>query len=170
MIALIAALLLSQDPVQAADARERADGARRKCAGLVAGTDGLTTIGMAGSGDEYKLLLVVRDPAVKKAIQERLGGDQLDGIPILWSVRNATAVAQPPAPPAAAAAAPEPEPSAIEVDDSNTLDCRGRRRWERPEWWGKPRVVWEYTGRGWNGHKIPKSTWVYGYSRWWWRY
>jgi hypothetical protein len=176
MIALLAALLLTsfdpaqdkQDPVQAADARERADGARRKCAGLVAGTDGLSTIGMAGSGTEYRLLLVVRDPAVKKTLQDRLGGDQLDGIPILWSVRNATAVAQPPAPPAAAA--PEPEAPVVEIDDSTMLDYRGRRRWERPEWWGKPRVVWVWTGRGWNGHKIRKSYWVnYCYPRYWYR-
>ena len=178
MIALIAALFLAsfdpaqdkQDPIQAADARERADGARRKCAGLVAGTDGLSTIGMAGSGTEYKLLLVVRDPAVKKSIQDRLGGDQFDGLPILWSVKNPTAQALPPAPPATpAVAAPEPETPMVEVDDPNSLDYyrRGRYRWQRPEWWDRPRVVWEWTGRGWNAHKIPKSYWVYdGYPRW----
>src|SRR6185503_20863192 len=111
MIAIVAALLLAsaQDAVQAADARERADEARRKCAGLVAGMDGLSTIGMAGSGTEYKLLLVVRDPAAKKSIQDRLGGDRCDGLPIVWSVKNPTAQALP-----VAAAAPPPLPA---VDD-----------------------------------------------------
>ena len=159
MIALIAALLLTQDPVQAADARERADGARRTCAGLVAGTDGLSTIGMAGSGTEYKLLLVVRDPAVKKAIQDRLGGDQVNGIPILWSVKNPTATALP-APVVVAPTGPDPvDATPLDPNDPSTLDYH------------RPRVVWVYTGRGWNGHKIRKSYWAYyyWYPRWWWR-
>src|SRR5678810_208334 len=104
---LLAALLLAQDAAQPAEARERADGARRKCAAVIAGTDGLSTIGMAGSGTDYKILLVVRDPAVKKSIQDRLGGDVVDGIPLLWSVKNSTATAAP-APVPAPAVDPEP--------------------------------------------------------------
>src|SRR6185369_12636468 len=113
----LAALLLAQDAAQPADARERADGARRKCAAVIAGTDGLSTIGMAGSGTDYKILLVVRDPAVKKSIQDRLGGDAVDGIPLLWSVKNPTATAAPaplPAPPPAV----DPEPAAGTGDPS----------------------------------------------------
>ena len=159
---LLAALLLAQDAAQPADARERADGARRKCAAVIAGTDGLSTIGMAGSGTDYKILLVVRDPAVKKSIQDRLGGDAVDGIPVLWSVRNSAATVVAPPPPAPAVDS-EPE---TETSDPSTLDYR-RRRYAQPEWWGKPRIVWEYRN-GWNGHKIPKWYWVT--YRYWWGY
>lgn len=174
MIALIAALLL-QDPLQAADARERADGARRTCAGLVAGTDGLSMIGMAGSGTEYKLLLVVRDPVVKKSIQERLGGDQVNGIPILWSVKNPTAQAPPPlAGPVVVPEAPLPVVnSPIEADDSSSLDCR-RRCWPStyvwtytpPGWW-RPWIVWEYNN-GWRVYRLHRRD--YGSGKIWWRY
>lgn len=166
MTIIMAALLLAQDPVQLADARERADGARRKCASLIAGTDGLSTIGMAGSGTDYKLLLVVRDPAVKKSIQDRLGGDTFDGIPVLWSVRNAAAaapVAQPP---------PVVDPgSATETSDPSTLDCR-RRCWPTYVWtytppgWWRPWIVWEYNN-GWNARKLRRAQ--YGSGKIWWR-
>jgi len=164
MIALLAALLLAQDP---ADARERADEARRKCATLVAGTDGLSSIGMAGSGTEYKLLLVVRDPATKKSIQDRLGGDRCDGLPIVWSVKNPTAQVLP---------APVPQPPAADVDasrgdatDPSTLDCYRHRYWPTYTWitttsWGHPLVVWTYRN-GWNGHKVHRG--YYGWYYWW---
>ena len=169
MIALVAALLLAQDAVQAADARERADEARRKCAGIVAGTDGLTTIGMAGSGTEYKLLLVVRDPAVKKSIQDRLGGDQCNGIPILWSVKNPTALAQP-VPPAQPPPLPAVEEPAGDATDPSTLDCRRHRYWPTYAWtttppgWYRPWIVWDYNN-GWNGHKLHRR--YYGWYYYW---
>lgn len=166
MIALLAALLLAQDSAQAADARERADDARRKCASLVAGTDGLSSIGMAGSGTEYKLLLVVRDPAAKKSIQDRLGGDRCDGLPIVWSVKNPTAQALPapaPLPPAAVDAGGD-------AGDPSTLDCR-RRCWPpsyvwtyTPPGWCRPWIVWEYNN-GWNAHKLHRR--YYGWYYWW---
>lgn len=171
MIALIASLLLAQDPLQAADARERADGARRTCAGLVAGTDGLSMIGMAGSGTEYKLLLVVRDPAVKKAIQDRLGGDQCNGLPILWSVKNPTAQSLTSAAAVAPAAAIPDVGSPSEADDSSTLDYR-RRCWPPtyvwtytpPGWW-RPWIVWEYNN-GWRVCRLHRQDYGSGKIRW----
>jgi hypothetical protein len=159
MTILLVALLLAQDP---ADARDRADEARRKCASLVAGTDGLTSIGMAGSGTDYKLLLVVRDPAVKKSIQDRLGGDRCDGLPIVWSVKNPTAQAL------STPAAPAPVPAGEETDPA-TLDCYRHRYWPTYTWisttsWGRPLVVWTYRN-GWNGHKLYRG--YYGWYYYW---
>ena len=176
MMILVAALILpsfgfaqdKQDAVDLADARERADAARRKCASLIAGTDGLTSIGMAGTGTDYKLLLVVRDPVVKKAIQDRLGGDRCDSIPILWSVKNPSATAAVPPPVPETAAAPEVAP---DFTDPNSLDCRRHRWWGptyvwtyTPPGWCRPWIVWEYNN-GWNGHKLHRR--YYGwYYRW----
>ena len=170
MIALLAALLLAQDAVQLADARERAAEARRKCASLVVGTDGLSSIGLAGSGTDYRILLVVRDPAVKKSLQDRLGGDQCGGIPILWSVKNTAAAVplgadSPAAPPAVA-----PEPPG-ETGDPSTLDYR-RRWWPTQIWtytppgWWRPWIVWEYDN-GWHAYKLRRRD--YGSGKIWWR-
>ena len=166
MMTLLAAFLLAQDAVDLADARERADGARRKCASLIAGTDGLSSIGLAGTGTEYKLLLVVRDPVAKKAIQDRLGGDRCDGIPVLWSVKNPAAAPVPPPMPEAAVA-PEGAP---DFSDPSSLDCRRHRWWPTYVWtytppgWCRPWIVWEYNN-GWNGHKLHRR--YYGwYYRW----
>lgn len=160
------AILMAQDAVEAADARERAEGARRKCAALVSGTDGLSTIGLAGTGTEYRLLLVVRDPVVKKAIQDRLGGDQCDGIPIHWSVKN-PAAAVPPSP-APAAAAPDPAEETLPSDPSS-LDYFRRRPLTRvwtytPPGWVRPWIVWEYRN-GWNAYKLRRRD--YGPGRGW---
>jgi hypothetical protein len=166
MIVTALGFLMAQDAVEIADARERADGARRKCAALVAGTDGLSTIGMAGTGTDYKLLIVVRDPGVKKSIQDRLGGDQCDGVPILWSVKNPAAIAV--APPLLAAAAPEPVEETLSSDPSS-LDYFRRRPLTRiwtytPPGWVRPWIVWEYRN-GWNAYKLRRRDYGPGRRR-----
>ena len=157
--------LLAQDAVERADARDRADAARRKVAGFAVGTD--ATVGLAGSGTEFRLLVVVRDPVEKKALKDLVGGDRCDGIPILWSMRNSVAPAPPTAPPPPVMTVPQTPAAAV---DATTLDCR--RHWVTQLWfytppgWWRPWIVWEYSN-GWNAHKLRRRD--YGSGKIWWR-
>ena len=59
-----------------------------RCEGALAGVDGVTSVGVGGSGKDYRLLLATRDLASKTAARERTDGDVYDGLKILWTVTN----------------------------------------------------------------------------------
>jgi len=86
-------------------ARQRASEIRLKCSGVLAGMDGVTSVSVAGSGTDYRLILVVRDFAAKLAAREIMGGDTYDGLKVLWNVSNPNAVTAAPIPASPASAA-----------------------------------------------------------------
>jgi hypothetical protein len=96
--------------------------ARYKASDLRAGAEvelstlpGVVSVGLGGSGTDYRLIVVVRDLAAKLGARERLGGDAYGGVKILWCVTAAPAesprpAAAPVARPAPAAPLPPPPP------------------------------------------------------------
>jgi hypothetical protein len=124
--------LFAQDEtrVQEQDARVNADESKRKCTNLVEGIDGVVSVGMGGTGTNYRLLIVVRDVVAKQAAQKALGGDSYEGLKIMWTIRSSNAPApQAPGPnpnpppliaptpqPAAAQTVPSPGPSIYDCD------------------------------------------------------
>jgi hypothetical protein len=100
-IALVgAAPALAQEDARFAEgqARQRASEIRLRCSGLLSGLDGVTSVNVAGSGTDYRLILVVRDYVVKAAAREQLGGDAYDGLKVIWSVMSPGAAAFTPKP------------------------------------------------------------------------
>ena len=113
LLATVTLFAQDQKKIQEQTARVNADESRRKCGNLVEGLDGVLSVGMGGTGTEYRLLISVRDNQAKQAAQKALGGDTYEGLKILWSVRSnapaASAAPQAPAPlPLPAVVAPLP--------------------------------------------------------------
>ena len=87
------------------EARFQASEVQLRCGGALAGLDGLTSVNIAGSGTDYRLIIVVRDLEAKFAARALLGGDVYGGVKVMWSVSNPAA-----ARPVAARPAPAPAP------------------------------------------------------------
>lgn len=139
-----------------AEARQRADAARQKCAALLEGVDGISSVGMGGSGSDYRLIIVARDLAAKGAARTLLGGEQVQGVRILWSMQapstdssRAPAPAPAPAPDKVPDVQLEPKvrsgsaaPSVVRPESSSNEGLH-------PGWWTRPWIVWVHTDRGW---------------------
>ncbi len=101
----------------AGEVRQRAQDARIDCKALLIGTmDGIESVGVAGAGDDYRILVVVRDNATWLAARGKLGGDKYKGFRVMWTVKESSsegsnAYYAPPAPRAPSAPAPAPEPA-----------------------------------------------------------
>jgi hypothetical protein len=156
---------------QAAAARERADDARQKCAALLQGLDGISSIGMGGAGADYRLLIVVRDLAAQRVARTLLGGEPFQGLKILWTIpqpssevprRSAPAIAS--APDRGPDPAGEPKaPSRVAASSVSPPVYSSNELW--PQGWTQPWIAWTHTDRGWevrrnhyflfygNGHK-----------------
>jgi hypothetical protein len=119
LLCLVLLMALSQE--EAALAREKVEEARSKCAVLIGGMDGVVGIHYAGSGADYRLMIVVRDAAAKAAAREKLGGDKVGDIRVLWTVTASATVVEvsnkpaPPPPPVNTIPAP-PENEGPECD------------------------------------------------------
>lgn len=90
------------------EARVRASDVQLRCAGDLSLLPGVTSVNLAGSGTDYRLIIVVRDLPAKLAARERLGGDTVEGVKVMWSVSNPAAAAPVLAPPPPARPAPLP--------------------------------------------------------------
>lgn len=106
-------LLFPQDPPD--QARRRAADLRLECAEALKDVDGVGSVGLGGTGDDYRLLIAVRDRVALGAVRELIGGDTYGGLKIVWSV------AEPPrpgakdfAPPPAAEPPPRERPLPVE--------------------------------------------------------
>jgi hypothetical protein len=66
------------------EARQRASEVRLRCAARLDDLPGLGGINTGGSGTDYRLVIVVRDSAVREAARARLGGDAFEGLKIIW--------------------------------------------------------------------------------------
>lgn len=87
LLCLVLALAQDEDA-----ARNKASEARTKCATLLEGVDGVTSVNYAGSESKYRLLIVVRDYIVKDAAKKKIGGDAYEGVPVSWTVTRSTYV------------------------------------------------------------------------------
>ncbi|HEX7898575.1 MAG TPA: hypothetical protein VF950_12495 [Planctomycetota bacterium] len=100
---------------EAGEARARATEVHLAAGGALLNLDGLTSVNMAGSNNEYRLIIVVRDLRAKLTAREMLGGDVYQGVKILWCVSDPSATAPAPAAkpfaPVVAAPAPAPRPA-----------------------------------------------------------
>lgn len=97
------------------DARYKASDLRASAEVELSTLPGVVSVGLGGSGTDYRLIVVVRDLAAKLGARERLGGDAYGGVKILWCVTAAPAetprpAAAPVARPAPAAPLPPPPP------------------------------------------------------------
>ena len=109
-------LAAEEDPV--AVARERAGEVRARCVTRLDGVAGVSSVNYAGSGTDYRLLIVIQNHIAKAAAREKLGGDAWEGLGIHWTVLSNQTVAAPtperkPADPAATpppATLPQPTP------------------------------------------------------------
>jgi len=95
----------------AAEARFQASEVQLRCAAALTDLNGLTSVNIAGSGSDYRLIIVVQDLRAKLTARQILGGDVYGGVKVLWSVSNPSAAAPvPAAPPAVAARPAQPAP------------------------------------------------------------
>lgn len=99
---MLAAGAAAQDDVESA--LRKARDAREKAERLLKGFDDATVVGFGGGGGAFRLMISCRDAAALDEARKRLGGDAVDGVPILWSFRKA-------APPPEAKPVPLPEPA-----------------------------------------------------------
>src|SRR5579864_6684435 len=104
-LGLLAVGLQVQDglPEAGPQARKRATEMRAECAAALEQVEGVSTVGVGGSGSDYRLLIVVRDPVTQRYVRDLIGGDDYGGVRILWSIS---------APSPAPGAAPAPPPGA----------------------------------------------------------
>jgi hypothetical protein len=93
-------------------AREHALLMRQECAAALESVDGVTSVGVGGSGADYRILISVRDAASQRSVRD-LVGDTYGGVRIVWSVaeapRRGTPAEPPPEPARPAVPAPAPE-------------------------------------------------------------
>ncbi len=85
--------------IREGEARYQASEARSACRGILAYLDGVGSVNFAGSGTDYRLIVVVRDHGTQRQARELLRGDTCGGVKILWSVSNPAALPPPAAPP-----------------------------------------------------------------------
>ncbi len=77
---------------EAALSRERATEAKAKCVSLLEGVDGVSSVNYAGSGTDFRLLIVVRDYAAKLAARQKLGGGEtFEGVKVMWTIAGSGA-------------------------------------------------------------------------------
>jgi hypothetical protein len=134
-LAVLGAPRVESQDEDAALARAKAIELRGRCMTLLDDVDGVTSVNYAGAGNDYRLMVVVRDPAARQAARKKTGGDTWEGMPILWSVTHAgsftkpatTTVAAPPEgtpPPPNAPAEPAPaKPSTPAQPGAEIPDC-----------------------------------------------
>ncbi len=76
-------------------ARQRASEVRLKCLVRLEDLGGVGSVNSGGSGTDYRLVIVVRDAAVREAARARLGGDLFEGLKVIWTLSaSATSTAR----------------------------------------------------------------------------
>src|SRR5262245_57255906 len=92
------ACLMQDDPrVLEQQARDRAIEMRQECAAALESVDGVGSVGMGGTGTDYRLLIVCRDGPTQRYVRDLIGGDEYGGVRIVWSI--ADPARRPPPPP-----------------------------------------------------------------------
>jgi hypothetical protein len=105
----ILAALQGDPPGPQDQARRQAAELRRECAEALKEVDGVGAVGLGGTGEDYRLLIAVRDPETLRAVRELVGGDSYGGLKIIWSVAEAPR----PGPPPGLTPSPPPVPEPL---------------------------------------------------------
>ncbi|HEX7898053.1 MAG TPA: hypothetical protein VF950_09860 [Planctomycetota bacterium] len=111
-------------------ARLRAVEARERAEARIGLFDGVRSVGMGGTGTEYRLIIAVDSLVTKAVAREALGGDEFEGLRILWTVTGNglpvlhVAAPPPPADPPPAAAAPVPAPPPLGAVPGNFWNAK----------------------------------------------
>ncbi|HLY07889.1 MAG TPA: hypothetical protein VKW04_01165, partial [Planctomycetota bacterium] len=100
------------------------------CAAALESVAGVASVGVGGSGTDYRLLVAVRDAATQRSVRELIG-DAYGGVRIVWSIAERptrAALAEPPGerfPPLVVAPAPAPPPAPDRQNpwNASALDC-----------------------------------------------
>jgi len=130
MVVLICtlSLLLQQDPPD--QVRRRALDLKLECAEALKDVDGVGSVGLGGTGGDWRLLIAVRDKDAQRAVRELIGGDSYGGLRIVWSVAEAPRpgadhFAPPPAPepPAEKRVPVEPFENRNNIWQASITDC-----------------------------------------------
>jgi hypothetical protein len=112
---------LAAEEDAAAVAREKAGEIRARCITRLDGVAGVSSVNYAGSGTDYRLLIVVQTYFAKAVAREKIGGDAWEGMGIHWTVlSNQTVAAPAPAPTPPPATQPEAPPTST---PSTEPDC-----------------------------------------------
>jgi hypothetical protein len=122
-------LLLAQDDPRVLErkARDRAMEMRQECAAALESVDGVGSVGVGGTGTDYRLLIVCRDAATQRHVRDLIGGDDYGGVRIVWSIAD-PARRPPPEPfnekPRVQQPEPPPQfPEAPNVWKASATDC-----------------------------------------------
>jgi hypothetical protein len=125
ILLLILGLALQEDPkILERNARDHAQQMRQECATALESVDGVASVGVGGSGTDYRILIAVRDPATQRQVRDLIG-ETYGGVRIVWSIASAPRPALPVEP---QADRPRPLPAMPAPDRMNSgiaspLDC-----------------------------------------------
>lgn len=128
-LCLLAVLLQDDLKTPEQKARDRGVEMRLECAAALAEVDGVGTVGLGGTGTDYRLLIVVRNAATQKQVRELIGGDEYGGLKIVWSIADPERRPPPPPPEPFAEKPrmppPQPEPFSERANPWNAAvtDC-----------------------------------------------
>lgn len=121
-------LAVLQDGPEGAEqkARDRAIEMRAECATALESVEGVATVGVGGSGRDYRLLIAVRDAATQRHVRDLIGGDAYGGVRIVWSVSEPPRQTTPLAEPSGdrlQPRQPEPVPDRLNPWNASVTDC-----------------------------------------------
>lgn len=133
LTATLPALANEDARLAAGEARFQATEVQLRCGAALSSLDGLGGVNLAGSGTDYRLIIVVRDLQAKLQAREILGGDVYGGVKVLWSVSNPAAApaVQRPAAPAPVARPYNPPPTRTFTPVAAPVEMR-RTFWAGP--------------------------------------
>lgn len=122
---ILLALAVQDDPAGSDRwARDHARAMREECAAALASVDGVTSVGVGGSGTDYRILVAVRDGGTQRQVRDLIG-DRYGGVRIVWSVAGPSRPVPSPGLPPARPFPPPPEPAPDRANAWNAsfLDC-----------------------------------------------
>jgi hypothetical protein len=105
-------------------ARDQAQELRKECAAALESVDGVGSIGLGGTGLDYRIVIAVRDAATQRRVRDLIG-DSYGSVRIFWSIAEAPRRIPPPQPPAEGPPPAFPEAAGDRVNPGNPspLDC-----------------------------------------------
>src|SRR5579862_3901226 len=104
-------------------AREQAQELRKECAAALESVDGVGSVGLGGTGLDYRIVIAVRDAATQRHVRDLIG-DTYGSVRIFWSIAL-TPRRTPPQPPTEGPAPAFPQTAGDRMNPGNPspLDC-----------------------------------------------
>ena len=86
MLLMILGLVLQDGPtILERRARDHAQEMREECAQALEAVEGVASVGVGGSGTDYRILIAVRDAATQRLVLDLIG-ETYGGVRIVWSI------------------------------------------------------------------------------------